>query len=96
MPDSIITDKPAKEPADEAPKADKPGLKDGSLTPIYEVLKHYRPPGDIRLYVPGSILNLEDVSREDIRRALRDKFIQTADGKPGNKPVSQKPPCRNC
>jgi hypothetical protein len=84
-------------PTEEAPKADKPGLKDGSLTPIYEVLKHYRPPGDIRLYVPGSILNLEDVSREDIRQALRDKFIQTADGKPGNKPVSPpKKPCRNC
>jgi hypothetical protein len=82
----------------EAPE-DKPGLKDGSLTPLYEVLKYYRPPGDIRLYIPGSILNLEDVSREDIRWALDNKFIQTADGKPGNKPLASqqdKPPCKRC
>lgn len=79
------------------PKKKKPaGLQDGSLNPCYEVLFPYRPPGDVRLYMPGAILNLESLTREQIRKALDNKWIMTADGEPGNKPLSDKPPCKRC
>jgi hypothetical protein len=66
------------------------GLQDATDEQIYVVLYPYRPPGDIRLYMPGAILNLQDLSREDIRKALDNKWIATSDGEPGNAPVRQK------
>jgi hypothetical protein len=66
------------------------GLKDATDEQIYVVLYPYRPPGDIRLYMPGAILNLQDLSREDIREALTKKWIATSDGVPGNAPVRPK------
>jgi len=82
----------------EKPKETEPiGLQDARFEQIYEVLKPYRPPGDIRLYMPGAILNLEGVPREEIRRALSEKLIMTSDGTPRNKAARQdKPPCKRC
>ena len=99
MPDNII-EEPTEAPAEpEAPAPEeKPGIKDGSREPWYEVLKYYRPPNDIRLYHPGAILDLGHLSREDLRRAMNDKYIQTANGPPGEIAASQldKPPCVRC
>jgi len=73
------------------------GLQDASHRQIYKVIFPYRPPGDRRLYMPGDILNLEDLTREQIREALDNKWIVTADGVPGNKPVAlDNPPCKRC
>jgi len=73
------------------------GLQDARYEQIYMVIFPYRPPGDIRLYMPGDILNLEGVPREEIRKALDNKWIVTSDGVPGNKAVRQdKPPCKRC
>lgn len=72
------------------------GLQDATHEQIYKVIFPYRPPGDVRLYLPGDILNLDGLTREQIHEALDNKWIITADGVPGNKAVSDKPPCKRC
>ena len=86
-----MTDKPLDGDADRTV-----GLNDATHEQIYLVIYPYRPPGDRRLYMPGDILNLDNLTREQIREALNNKWIVTADGVPGNRPASDKPPCKRC
>lgn len=84
------------EEVEQEPELEPVGLQDASQEQIYEVIFPYRPPGDIRLYMPGAILNLSHLTREQIHEALDNHWIMTADGVPGNRPLAEKAPCKRC
>lgn len=88
MPDDVKEEKKTEE---------KPGLKDGNRTPVFEVMvDRVALVTDRQEYVRGQLVDLSHLPWESIKKKIQQGIYRTASGEPANVPAKTYPPCKNC
>jgi hypothetical protein len=80
----------------EEPK-DKPGLKDGMATPVFEVMiDRIVLVTDRQEYTRGQLVDLSHLPWASIKALIQRGIYRTASGEPANVPAKTYPPCKHC